>query len=145
MDTADVPLITPSHLAAGFRTLGIATGQTLLLHASVNAVGYLLGGPRVILETLLDLIAPGGTLMMLANWEGNPYRMEQWPAAQRAACLAECPVFDPMTAPADHRDLSILAEYLRTWPGAYRSAHPLASFVAGGAQARWLTAAQPFH
>ena len=140
---ADTPLITPSQLAAGFRTLGLASGQTLLLHASVSAVGWILGGPRVILATLLESIAPGGTLMMLASWEGNPYRMEQWTAAQRAACLAECPVFDPATSPADHREMSILAEYLRTWPGAYRSSHPLASFVAVGARASWLTAAQP--
>ncbi len=145
MDTADLPVITPRQLAAGFHTLGIAPGQTLMLHASVRAVGWILGGPRVILDTLLDLLAPDGTLMMLASWEGAPYRMEQWPAAQRAACLAECPAFDPATSPADHREMSILAEYLRTWPGAYRSTHPLASFVAVGAQAPWLTAAQPLH
>src|SRR3712207_6403591 len=104
MDRADLPVITTSHLAAGFRTLGITTGDTLLLHASVKAVGWILGGPRVILETLLDLVAPGGTVMMLASWEGHPYRMHQWPAAQRAACLAECPAFDRSTSPADHRE-----------------------------------------
>ena len=118
MDPADSPVIIPSQLAAGFRSLGVATGQTLLLHASVKTVGWLLGGPRVILEAVLGIIAPGGTLMMLASWEGNPYRMERWPTAQRTACLAECPGFDPASSPADARELSILAEYLRTWPGA---------------------------
>ncbi len=113
-----------------------------MLHASVKTIGWILGGPRVVLETLLDLITPRGTLMMLASWEGNPYRMERWPAAHQARCRAECPAFDPATSPADHREMSILAEYLRTWPGAYRSTHPLASFVAVGAQAQWLTADQ---
>ena len=80
---------------------------------------------------------------MLASWEGNPYEMADWSLAQQAACLRECPPFDPATSPADHRDMSIVAEYLRTWPGAHRSKHPLASFVAVGAQAAWLTAAQP--
>jgi aminoglycoside 3-N-acetyltransferase len=80
--------------------------------------------------------------MMLASWEGNPYRMEQWAEAHQAACRVECPAFDPRTAPADHRELSILAEYLRTWPGGYRSNHPLASFVAVGARAQWLTIGQ---
>ncbi len=145
MDSADAPVIIPSQLAAGFRALGVAAGQTVLLHASVKAVGWLLGGPQVILETLLGILGPRGTLMMLASWEGNPYRMERWPAAQRTACLAECPAFDPATSPADHREMSILAEYLRTWPGAYRSVHPLASFVAVGAQAEWLMATQPLH
>jgi aminoglycoside 3-N-acetyltransferase len=102
MDTADVPMLTHRQLAAAYRTLGIATGHTVLLHASVKSIGWILGGPRVVLETLLDLIAPGGTLMMLASWQGNPYRMDRWPEAQRAACLAECPAFDPDVSPADH-------------------------------------------
>ena len=145
MDTPEAPVITKSQLAAGFHTLGIAAGQTLMLHASVKAIGWILGGPRVVLETLVDVIGPTGTLMMLAGWEGNPYRMDRWPEAHRAACLAECPAFDPATSPADHREMSILAEYLRTWKSAYRSKHPLASFVAVGAQAQWLTACQPLH
>lgn len=41
------------------------------------------------------------------------------------------------------RNWSILTEYLRTWPGAYRSAHPDGSFVAIGAYAEWLTADYP--
>ncbi len=145
MDPIDSPVLTRSKLAADLRTLGISVGQTLMLHVSVKSLGWVLGGPRLVLETLLDVVGPQGTLMMLASWEGNPYRMEHWPEAQRNACYADCPPFDPATAPADHREMSILAEYLRTWPGAYRSQHPLASFVAVGAQAHWLTAAQPLH
>lgn len=145
MDTANLAAVTKGQLAAGLRTLGVAAGQTVMLHASVRAIGWVLGGPRVVLEALLDVLSPGGTLMMLASWEGAPYRMERWPAAQQAACLAECPAFDPATSPAAHREMSILAEYLRTWPGAHRSEHPLASFVAVGERARWLTASQPLH
>ena len=143
MDTEDIPTITKNQLVAAFRTLDIAGGQTVMLHASVKAIGWILGGPHVVLQALVDVIEPRGTLMMLASWEGAPYRMEGWPQAARAACVAECPAFDPATSPADHREMSILAEYLRTWPGAYRSAHPLASFVAIGAQAQWLMADQP--
>lgn len=143
MERSDDSMITPQQLAAAFRTLGIAAGQTVMLHVSVKEIGWILGGPRVVLQTLLELLTPSGTLMMLASWEGNPYEMRQWPADQRALCLAECPAFDRETSPADHRELSILAEYLRTWPGAQRSAHPLASFVAVGAHAPWLTAAHP--
>ncbi len=145
MDTANLAPVTKGQLAAGLRALGVAAGQTVMLHASVRAIGWVLGGPRVVLEALLDVLSPGGTLMMLASWEGNPYRMEQWPASEQAACLAECPAFDPATSPADHREMSILAEYLRTWPGAHRSSHPLASFVAVGERAHWLTASQPLH
>jgi aminoglycoside 3-N-acetyltransferase len=140
----DQPLVTRSQLLADLHLLGVGPGDTLMLHASVRALGWVVGGPRVVLDALLDLLSPGGTLMMLASWEGNPYGMQDWPAATRAAWLAECPPFDPVTSPADHRELSILAEYLRTWPGARRSDHPLASFVAVGARAEELTARHPW-
>ena len=145
MDTANLAAVTKGRLAADLQALGVSPGQTVMLHASVRAIGWVLGGPRVVLETLLDLLSPSGTLMILASWEGNPYRMDRWPAPEQAACLAECPAFDPATSPAAHREMSILAEYLRTWPGAYRSAHPLASFVAAGARADWFTAGQTLH
>ena len=138
------PLVTRSQLLADLRALGVGVGDKLILHASVRAVGWLVGGPRVILNALFDLLTPRGTLLMLASWAGNPYGMESWPPERRAAWLAECPAFDPATSPANHREMSILAEYLRTWPGARRSDHPLASFVAVGAWAEWLTAHHPW-
>lgn len=136
--------VTRSQLLADLRALGIGAGDTIILHASVRAIGWVVGGPRVILDALLDLLTPRGTLMMLASWEGNPYELASWSEERRAAWLAECPAFDPVTSPADHREMSILAEYLRTWPGARRSDHPLASFVAVGARAEWLTAQHPW-
>lgn len=143
MDTPDVPMISKSQLAGRFRALGVTADQVVMLHASVKTIGWLLGGPLVVLEALIDVIGPRGTLMMLASWEGNPYRMERLPQAHRAACLADCPALDAATSPADHRELSILSEYLRTWPGAYRSNHPLASFVAVRPHAHSLTVGHP--
>lgn len=140
----DRPLVTRGRLLADLRTLGVGAGDTLILHASVRAVGWVVGGPRTILDALLELLTPRGTLMMLASWEGNPYGLESWPAEGQVAWLAECPAFDPALSPADHREMSILAEYLRTWPGARRSAHPLASFVAVGARAEELTREHPW-
>ncbi len=139
------PLVTCGQLRADLRALGVRPGDTLMLHVSVRALGWIVGGPRVVLAALLDLLTPTGTLLMLASWEGNPYGLAEWPDSTRAAWLAECPPFDPATSPADHRELSILAEYLRTWPGARRSDHPLASFVAVGARAEELTARHPWH
>jgi len=140
----DRALVTRGQLLADLRALGVRPGDTLMLHASVRAIGWVVGGPRVVLDALRDLLTPDGTVLMLASWEGNPYGMQDWSGAARASWLAECPPFDPATSPADHRELSILAEYLRTWPGARRSDHPLASFVAVGARAEELTARHPW-
>ena len=141
-DTA--PFLTKSQLLAELRALGVREGAVVMLHASVRELGWIVGGPRVVLDALLEILTPCGTLLMLASWEGNPYGMAAWSAAERAAWVAECPPFDPATSPADHREMSVLAEYLRTWPGARRSDHPLASFVAVGALAAALTAHHPW-
>lgn len=110
-----------------------------MIHTSVKAIGWIVGGPRVVLDALFDVVSADGTLMMLASWEGNPYEMDEWSEEDQQRWLDECPAFDPLTSPADHREMSILAEYLRTWPGAARSNHPLASFAAAGKRAKWLT------
>ena len=41
------------------------------------------------------------------------------------------------------RKWSVLTEYLRTWPGAFRSDHPTASVCAVGANAAQITTGQP--
>lgn len=143
MEQSAFPSVTKRQIEAGLRELGVEAGQTVMLHVSVRAIGWVMGGPIAVLEALLDVLTPKGTAMMVASWEGNPYEMAQWPEDQQRTCLAECPPFNPEVSPADHREMSILAEYLRTWPGAYRSNHPLASFVAVGERAAWLTETHP--
>jgi aminoglycoside 3-N-acetyltransferase len=145
MEQSTVPFVTRQQIETGLTELGVQAGQTVMLHASVKTVGWLLGGPIMVLEALLNVVTPSGTVMMLASWEGNPYPMAQWPEEHQQACLVQCPPFDPVTSPADHREMSILAEYLRTWPNAHRSHHPLASFVAVGQHATWLTEIHPLH
>lgn len=143
MEESPFPSVTKRQIEAGLRELGLEAGRTVMLHVSVKAIGWVLGGPIAVLEALLDVLTPTGTVMMVASWEGNPYAMAQWPEEQQQTCLAECPPFNPAVSPADHREMSILAEYLRTWPGSYRSNHPLASFVAVGERAAWLTETHP--
>lgn len=81
--------------------------------------------------------------MMLASWEDNPHNLERWPEAKRQAYLTSCPASDPTTSRADHREMGVLTEYLRTWPGAVRSTHPLFSYVALGARAERLLRPHP--
>ena len=136
------PIITKSRLVEDLQDLGVRPGQVLMLHASVKSIGWIVGGPRMVLEAILETLTPTGTLMMLASWEDNPYDLECWPPERRQAYLNECPAYDPATSPADHRELSVLAEYLRTWPESYRSSHPF-SYVAVGPKAQYLVANHP--
>jgi aminoglycoside 3-N-acetyltransferase len=115
-----------------------------MLHASVSAIGWVVGGPDMVIQALLDVLGPEGTLMMYVGWEDDPYKLTEWPEEWQKAYLEECPPFDPQRSRA-HRKLSILTEYLRTWPGAFRSDHPEASVTAVGAKAQWLTADHPLN
>lgn len=135
-------LITLSRLKADLAALGIKAGDTLMLHLSVKSIGWLVGGPDIVIMALLELLGSEGTLMMYAGWEDGPYTMEDFSAEKKAAYLAECPGFDPATSRAVV-EWSVLAEILRNWPGAQRSRHPDSSFCAVGQQAVYLTATHP--
>jgi aminoglycoside 3-N-acetyltransferase len=142
MEKSGLPPITKSRLVKDLRKLGVAAGQTVMLHASVRSVGWIVGGPDIIIQALLDVLETKGTLMMLVSWEDSPYNLVKWPKDWQQAFLEECPPFDPATSRA-YRKWSILTEYLRTWPGAFRSNNPDASFAAAGALARWITENHP--
>lgn len=142
MTPQDLPLVTKSQLVQDLGGLGLQAGDVVMLHASVKAVGWIVGGPDVVLDAILEVLTPAGTLLMLASWLDNPYDLARWPEARRQAYLAECPPYDPATSRADYKEMGILAEYLRTRPGAFRSGHPF-SYAAVGAQARYLTENHP--
>jgi aminoglycoside 3-N-acetyltransferase len=144
MEGEQMPLVTHSQLLRDLRDLGVRPGDTIMLHSSCKAIGWIVGGPDIVLRALLDLLTPAGTLLLFASWEDAPHDLADWPAERQRAYRAEMPPFDPATSRADRRDIGILAEYARTWPGARRSAHPF-SYVAIGAHADELTAHHPLN
>jgi aminoglycoside 3-N-acetyltransferase len=143
---SETPVITKSQLISDLRQLGVLPGQTIMLHASVKRVGWIVGGADVLIQALLDVLTPTGTLMMYVSWEEweryLAFGIDRQPEEERQAYLDECPPFDPATSRAN-RQWSILTEYLRTWPGACRSNHPTASVVAVGSKADELTRDHP--
>jgi aminoglycoside 3-N-acetyltransferase len=132
-------VVTSARLEHDLSALGIATADVVMLHASVKSIGWIVGGPEVVLHAIMNVLGTSGTLMMVAGWEDYPYRLEEWDEDRRQAYLEFCPAFDPHSSRADWRELSILAEYLRTTPGATRSVHPISSYTAWGAHAEELT------
>lgn len=134
--------IAKSQLVRDLRNLGLGPGQTIMLHASVKATGWIVGGPDIVIGSILNVLGSTGTLMMYVGWEDSPYGLAEWPKDWQEAYLRECPPYDPITSRA-YRKWSILTEYLRTWSGACRSNHPDGSFAAVGALARWLTENHP--
>ncbi len=132
------------HLAAAFRSIGIAPGDVVMLHASVRAVGEVAGGPDEIHLALKDALTGDGTLLMYA---GCPRYVDEvgrgnLSASEEAEVLDKLPPFDASTA-RSARDHGILVEFLRTFPGSKVNEHP-ARFVAWGAGADHLLSPQPW-
>jgi len=142
MPNTDLPIVTRSRLTSDLRALGLSSGDTVMMHVSVKAVGWIVGGPDMIIQALLDLLGSQGTLMMYVKCEEPLDEVEDWPEDWQQVYLDECPAFDPERTRA-FRAWSILAEYLRTWPGACRSANPEASMAAVGMLAKWITTDHP--
>ena len=125
---------TRRSLARELRELGVTPGDVLMVHASMRAVGEVLGGANVVVQALEDVVGEAGTLTAYVDVELFHEDDDE---------SEDVPVFDARIARAA-RDHGILHEVMRTWPGARRSAHPDAGVVAIGARAEWIVDPHPF-
>lgn len=135
--------LTQRQLMEDLQRLGVSAGQVLMVHSSVRAIGPVIGGPNTIIQALLDVLTPAGTLMMYVGWQEAPTEILDWPPAVRTLFYEECPPYDPRTSRAV-RAHGILVECFRTWPSVIRSSHPDCSMSARGAKAEWITVDHPF-
>jgi aminoglycoside 3-N-acetyltransferase len=138
-------MLTQQGLVQDLVGLGVRSGDTLLVHASMRRLGWVCGGPTTVVQAMLDVVGPTGTLAVPAQtlenrdpsrWSHAPVPEEWWPAIRE-----HLPPFD--AALSVSTGLGAIAERVRTWPGAARSPHPLTSFAAVGARAGELMAHHP--
>jgi len=131
-------------LADDFRALGVRAGDTVMLHASVRAVGEVAGGPDQIHLALKDALTSDGTLMMYASCPRHFDEIGRGnlTAAEEVELLDKLPPFDAQTA-RSARDNGVLVEFLRTYPGSRVNDH-VARFVAWGKHAEHLFSEQPW-
>jgi aminoglycoside 3-N-acetyltransferase len=132
-------------LAAAFRNLGVQPGSTVMVHASVRAVGEIAGGPDQIHLALKEALTTDGTLMMYASCPDHYDEVGRGrlTSGQERELIEKLPPFDPQTA-RSARDNGALVELLRTYPGSTVN-HHVARFVVWGRQAGHLVAHQPWN
>jgi aminoglycoside 3-N-acetyltransferase len=133
---------TRTSLVADLGALGLHAGDTVVVHSSMRAIGWVPGGGVAVVQALLDVLGAAGTLVVPAQTMGNsdpkhwtrpPVPEHWWPTIRE-----HMPAFEPAITPSV--GIGVLAELVRTWPGAVRSGHPQASFAAVGARAAELMA-----
>ncbi|MBE2268720.1 MAG: AAC(3) family N-acetyltransferase [Anaerolinea sp.] len=134
--------LTIQSLAEQFAACGLAAGQTVVVHTAMSKLGWIVGGAVSVIEALLQVLTPTGTLMMPAHTSGNTdpsgWQHPPVPQAWWQIIRDHMPAYDPAVTPT--RQMGAVAELFRTLPGVQRSAHPISSFAAYGAHAAYLTA-----
>jgi aminoglycoside 3-N-acetyltransferase len=132
-------------LANDFRKLGIKSGDTVMLHASVRAVGEIAGGPDQIHLALKSVLTSEGTLMMYASCPRyyDEVGRGNLTVGQEREIREKLPVFDPLTA-RSARDNGALVEFLRTYPDSRVNRH-VTRFVFWGKEAEHLMSGQPWN
>jgi aminoglycoside 3-N-acetyltransferase len=135
--------VTRSDLTRELRAMGLSNGDVVMLHTSLSSLGNVIGGADSVVLALQEVLGSEGTVMALASWDHAPPDDDRgWTPAVKAAYMSDPPAFD-VAVSASARYVGRVPERIRTWPGAVRSDHPEASFVALGGKATWLTEAQP--
>lgn len=113
-------------LAAGFRGVGLAAGDVVLVHSALRTLGAVSGGASTVVDALLDVLGPRGTLVA--------------PAFTFVHEVEADPVIDPA---ADPSEMGAISEAVRRHPGALRSTAFRHSFAAVGRRAAAITGADP--
>jgi aminoglycoside 3-N-acetyltransferase len=139
--------VTRKRLVTDLRDLGVPAGRPLLVHASLSQIGNVKGGAGAVIDALLQVIGPDGTLVTGAGTPENSTTSRAFQARtagftqeQVDEFRAKMPAFDRAATPTS---VGAIAEALRTRPGAHRSAHPQSSFAAFGRDARALMSRHP--
>jgi len=129
--------LSRAEIARDLVSLGLTEGSTVLLHASLRSMGWVAGGAATVVDAMLDVLGPAGTLVVPTTTAENSEtsrdhlaRVAGLTRDQVAAFREQMPAFDRRATPA--AGAGRIAEQVRTTAGAIRSAHPQSSFAAVG-------------
>jgi aminoglycoside 3-N-acetyltransferase len=128
-------------LKADFETLGVKPGSIIIMHSSLSKIGWTVGGPVAVIEAILQILTPKGTLIMPtfsgdnsdpSYWENPPVPESWWEIIRN-----EMPAYHPKMTPT--RGMGAVVNTFRNWPKVIRSNHPISSFAAWGKYADFIT------
>ena len=129
--------ITKEVLINKFYQLGIKEGDTLLVHASLSSLGYVVGGAEALFWALREVIGDKGTIVVPsqtveisdpASWQYPPVPQE-WHDVIRDAMPAYSKNLSYSKA------MGAFSQFIGILPDSIRSNHPMYSYTAIGEKA----------
>lgn len=116
--------ITKTDLVQQLRKMGIAKGDSLMVHSAMSKIGHLEEGPKTLVDALLECVGPNGHLLM----PSSPVKALQLEHIQAHT------TFDVKNTPSA---MGAVTEYFRKLPDVRRSAHPTEPVCVWGNEAEW--------
>lgn len=107
-------MITKKEIKEAFTEIGVTPGDVLVLQSSYKGCGGIEDGPDGLIDALMELLGPEGTLIMGA------YNFTHW---------TEHHYFDILETPSE---VGIISEIFRKRPEVGRTAHPIHSMSVWG-------------
>ena len=107
--------ITRADLVQDFHRFGIPFGGLLMVHSSLSSIGYVTGGADTVVDALLEVLGPEGTLVV--------------PTFTDESAMNPSFIFDPSSTPSM---VGAISEAVRRRPEAHRSIHGWHSVSAMG-------------
>ncbi|GEM_PF-550773 len=113
-------MYTQADILQAFRTLGIQTGDRIIVHTSLKSVGHVEGGPEAFCRAAMAAVGPDGLLLMPTF---NHYE----------ACGGTPGYYSPLETPTRNGKV---ADTFWRMPGVLRSLDPSHAFAAWGRDAQ---------
>ena len=122
--------MTKAQIAGELKQLGLAAGDLVLVHSSLSSLGCVEGGPEAVIDALIEVLGPEGTLLMPSFQRGGEH------ALLRQGC-----VFDLRTSPSE---MGLITETFRRRPEVRRSISPTHCTAAWGGRAEEILAGHQY-
>lgn len=136
----DREIVLKKDLIEGFKKLGITKGDNVIVHTSLGSLGFVCGGPQIVIEALIETVTDEGTIIMpTQSWKNlDPTSGVHWeePEEWWPIIRENWPAYDKRITPTN--TMGAVAEMFRNWPGTLRSDHPARSVAAWGANAEYI-------
>lgn len=128
-------------IASALRSAGVNLGDGLFVHSALGQIGHVIGGPRGLIQGLINAVGPDG-LIGMPGFSRDAYDPVEMLGLDVEANIhtdvrRQVPGFDATLS--NVRQNGAVPEAFRSWPGVVRSPHPTSSVLLLGPEAEELS------